>query len=112
MENPTGRRGGRSVQPADDAAPLVDISRKLKVDSRPHPTLRPLAGRVGWGHRFGSTQPLEAVPRKANDDFVHGVGEIVHDAVDEPPFQLAGVSVAQLHAHEPEYAFAKDRLAR
>jgi hypothetical protein len=58
-----------------------------------------------------STQALEAVPGKANDRFVHGVREIVRDAVDEPLFQLARVSVAQLHAHEYQDAFDKDGLA-
>jgi hypothetical protein len=58
-----------------------------------------------------SAQPPAAVPRKASGDIVQGVGKFVHYAVDKPSFQVAGLSVAQLHAHEEQHAFDEHGLA-
>jgi hypothetical protein len=49
--------------------------------------------------------------RKTNDHLIHSVRKIVHDSVDKPLLQLASLSVAQLHAHEYQYAFDENRLA-
>jgi hypothetical protein len=58
-----------------------------------------------------SAQPPASVPGKTNDDVVQDVGKFVHDAVDEPSFQFAGLSVAQLHAHKEQHAFDEHGLA-